>query len=50
MDSGFAHITKIYRRNGADTLQHIAELVESVTNKSVLFENRDGTRQWGSFD
>lgn len=52
IDSGFAHIKKHFRRNDADTVQHVAQLVNksSAPNTSVTYCNENGFCQWQWFD
>ena len=48
VDSGFAHIKKLYRRSDVDCLDQMCDVVNksSTSNVAVLYLNKNGEQQW----
>ena len=48
VDSGFAHIKKLYRRSDVDCLDQMCDVVNksSTSNVAVSFLNKDGEQNW----
>ena len=48
VDSGFAHIKKLYRRSDVDCLDQMCDFVNksSTSNVAVSFLNKDGEQNW----